>query len=573
MPERIMDGGDILVEVLNSHGVEYIISSPGSEWPPLWEALCRRQAEGEKAPTYVGCRHESLAVGVAAGYYHATGKLAAVILHATVGSLNCATSLQAALHAGTPMLVCAGESIGYGEMEGTDPGSQWGGGGLGEIGGPARMVAPFTKWSATVRTPVTLADTFHRACQIAMASPQGPAFVGVPLEIMLQKTPVGRIPGPPALAPVPQAGEAALEEVARLLIGAHHPVVLTGTAGRDPASVGHLVELAEMLALPVVEAPAPEYTNFPTGHPLHQGYAARPFLAEADVVLLLASTNPWHPPSKGPGPDCKVIDFTPDPERILKPFSGYPCDISVRGEVGPNLKALTQVVRSLKPRGGARAAVFEERAARLRTEHQRRFDTLQEEALAAQEASPVDPRWLGYALNEALPDDAVVVHEMIVHRQVLDSYWERRHPGGYMKSFGGLGQGLSNALGMKLANPDLLVVAALGDGAFNYNPVPSCYGLCQQYGMPILTVIFNNQGYSSQQGSLKTMYPGGFGERVGKEMITGIMPRPDYPKLVEAFGGWGEAVDRGENVVPALKRGLQAVNEGKPALVDVLLSW
>ena len=69
------------------------------------------------------------------------------------------------------------------------------------------------------------------------------------------------------------------------------------------------------------------------------------------------------------------------------------------------------------------------------------------------------------------------------------------------------------------------------------------------------------------------MYPGGFGEKAGREMITGIMPRPDYPKLVEAFGGWGVAVDKGEDVVPAIKRGIQAVKEGKPALVDVLLSW
>ncbi len=573
MPERIMDGGDILVEVLNSHNVEYIIASPGSEWPPLWEALCRRQAEGEKTPTYIGCRHEALAVGAATGYHRATGKLPAVILHATVGSINCATALQAALHDGTPMLVCAGESIGYGEMEGQDPGSQWGAGGLGEIGGPARLVAPYTKWSTMVHTTVTLADTIHRACEIAMASPRGPVFVGLPLELMLQKIPVDHLPTPPALAGTPRVDGAVLEEAARLLIEARHPVVYTGSAGKDPEAMGQLVELAEMLALPVVETPAPEVTNFPTDNPLHQGYSPRPLLNEADVVLLLASVTPWHPPSQGPGPDCKVIDFSPDPERRLKPYSGYPCHISVRGEVGPNLKALTRAVRDLKPRSNARAALYDERAARLHQEHRQRMDKLQEDALASKDASPVDPHWLGYALNEALPDDAIIVHEMIVHRRIVDSYWERRHPGGYMKSYGGLGQGLSNALGMKLAHPDRLVVAALGDGAFNYNPVPSCYGLCQQYGMPILTVIFNNGGYSSQQGSLNTMYPGGFGEKAGKEMITGIAPRPDYPKLVEAFGGWGEAVNRPEEVAPAIKRGIQAVKEGKPALVDVLLSW
>jgi len=64
MVERKMDGGEIFVEILKQHGVEYIIGSPGSEWPPLWEALSRRRAEGEPAPTYINCRHEGLAVGL-----------------------------------------------------------------------------------------------------------------------------------------------------------------------------------------------------------------------------------------------------------------------------------------------------------------------------------------------------------------------------------------------------------------------------------------------------------------------------------------------------------------------------
>ncbi len=111
MAERIMDGGEILIEVLNAHGVEYIIGNPGSESPPMWEALSRRKVEQEEAPSYVNCRHESLAVGAAAGYYLATGKLPVVTLHTSSGSLNCATSLRGARHNQIPMVVCAGESV------------------------------------------------------------------------------------------------------------------------------------------------------------------------------------------------------------------------------------------------------------------------------------------------------------------------------------------------------------------------------------------------------------------------------------------------------------------------------
>ena len=74
-------------------------------------------------------------------------------------------------------------------------------------------------------------------------------------------------------------------------------------------------------------------------------------------------------------------------------------------------------------------------------------------------------------------------------------------------------KGLPNALGMKFAMSDQLVVAAVGDGSFNYNPVVACFGLCQERRMPILTVIFNNHGYASMQGGLPHHYPDGYGAR------------------------------------------------------------
>ena len=217
---------------------------------------------------------------------------------------------------------------------------------------------------------------------------------------------------------------------------------------------------------------------------------------------------------------------------------------------------------------------YEERAARLHENHLRLREAARQEALAAKDATPIDPRWLCHAFNEVVPADAVVVNELIVHRAVLDRYLERSRARSYMRSFGGLGQGLPNALGMKLAMPDQLVVAVVGDGSFNYNPVVACYGLCQERRMPILTVIFNNHGYASMQGGLAHHYPDGYGARGGgRELATSITPRPDYPKLVEAFGGWGQAVDHPAEIVPALQRGIKAVQEGMPALVDVSLAW
>jgi thiamine pyrophosphate-dependent acetolactate synthase large subunit-like protein len=571
MAERILDGGEVLVEVLNNHGVEYIFASPGSEWPPLWEALSRRKAEGDPAPEYVTCRHESLAVGAAGAYWRSTGKLPAVMLHTTVGSLHCATALRGALHEGIPMMVMAGESIGYGEMDMADPGPQWQQE-LSDIGGPTRLLSQVTKWSATIRTVETVADTFHRACMVAQAAPAGPTFVTAPIELLLQKRATPFIPAPPRQAATSLVDEAMITEVAQLLHGAAHPVVIVESAGRDPSTVDTLVQMAELLALPVVEAAVPSCTNFPTDHPLHQGFDVTPFMAEADVVLLLDSPTPWHPASSGPGEGCTIIDFSPNPERHLRAYHGYRIDISVRGPLGPSIGALAAAVLALDPRKGPDAARFEQRAAAFEEMHRARRQGWADEAVAAKDDSPIDPRWAMRVLNEVIPDDALLVYELISHRRQLQPYMERRQPGESLRSFGGLGQGLPNALGMKIANPDKLVVVMLGDGAFNYNPVPSCFGMCQEQGRPILVILLNNLMYQSQQNSLNHMYPEGYGREIGPTFATSIAPHPDYPKLVEAFGGWGIAIDKPEEIVPAIKQGIQAVLDGKPALVDILLS-
>ena len=119
------------------------------------------------------------------------------------------------------------------------------------------------------------------------------------------------------------------------------------------------------------------------------GALSRP-LDQADVILLLESATPWHPPSKGPGAGCKVISIGQDPDRALRPYSGYPCDIQICGSAATNLQALTQIVRDLQ--GPHKSAPYAERTARLHDNHRRLRDTGREEALTdSQATSPACP--------------------------------------------------------------------------------------------------------------------------------------------------------------------------------------
>src|SRR5437773_10296251 len=99
-----MHGGKALVKIFERAGVDYIFSSPGTEWPPVWEALAEAQERGDNRLRYINCRHEALAVAMASGYTKVTGKPQAVLLHATAGPLNAAMFLRAAYQERVPMV-------------------------------------------------------------------------------------------------------------------------------------------------------------------------------------------------------------------------------------------------------------------------------------------------------------------------------------------------------------------------------------------------------------------------------------------------------------------------------------
>ncbi|HEY7678094.1 MAG TPA: thiamine pyrophosphate-binding protein, partial [Candidatus Methylomirabilis sp.] len=391
-----LSGAEALLRLLGQMGVERIFASPGSEWAPVWECLAKPYGPGERIPLYLSSRHEEVAVGMASGYAKASGNLPAVMIHTTAGSLKATMALRGALHEQIPMVVFAGESTGFGEERGADPGQQWLRL-LADVGGPARLVAPCVKWSFGLNSSAILPATIQRACQLARAAPQGPVFISVPMEYLLDTMSTN----PPAAAAVPHAAAAdprAIDELARALAQAVSPVIVTEQVGRSVRAVEHLVALAELLGAPVVEGWQPVYVNFPRTHPLYGGVDTRGYLQEADLVFLLAAVAPWHPPSSAPGPDTKVVVLDGNPLRPQLPFWGYRADLVVTGDVEPSLAMLVERAgRILGP--GARTGMAE----RWRTRHQERREALGREGLAVANMTPIDPRWLAHELNRALP--------------------------------------------------------------------------------------------------------------------------------------------------------------------------
>ena len=268
-PNTRQDGGEAILEAFRNLDIDYIISSPGSEWAPVWEALARQQINETPGPRYINCWHETTAVDIAAGYTRVTGPNAGSAAPRRRGLLQGSMGVHGAMLGEVPMLVCSGEATSYGEDPEIDPQAQWYRN-LSVVGGPDRFANVFTKWSGRATSPHTLYEQLVRAGELAQRVPQGPTFLDVPIETMIHSW-----TAPDKLRAVPTAPKTRptnddIAELAGLIERSQSPLIITDSAGRDVAGFNNLVALAELFAIPVVESAA-LYANFPKSHPALPG--------------------------------------------------------------------------------------------------------------------------------------------------------------------------------------------------------------------------------------------------------------------------------------------------------------
>jgi acetolactate synthase I/II/III large subunit len=566
-----MHGGKALVKIFERAGVDYIFSSPGTEWPPVWEALAEAEERGETGVGFLNCRHEALAVAMASGYTKLTGKPQAVLLHATAGPLNAAMHLRAAYQERVPMVILAGECAAFGEESRLpDPGNQWVHD-LTDIGGPAELLRRCVKWSERVTASSILVPSVERAMQIAVEPPAGPVLLGVPFESMLDEVSLPEDDKPNRVARPIAVDDAAIQEAVGILLGAQRPVLVTEHAGRTASAVNLLVDLCQSLAIPVMESFRPAFLNFPRNHPLYLPYDGRR-IESADLVLVADAVTPWYPLSKGPKVGAKVVFLGDEYPYSRLPFWGYKVDLAL---VAPPSATLASLLARLKASEGfvANRAAYEERARQIGEEHEELMAAMQREAAEHRNDVPVDPRWLCRALSESMPPNAAVVEETTVHRTLIQNMIPRAEPMSYIaRVTGGLGVSLGYALGAKLALKERPVFVLVGDGGFHYNPVPSCLGLAQEYRLPIIVVVFNNQRYLSMERGLLKYYPEGASKKTGIHFGGPILPNPDYRLYAEIYGGYGVRVTDPKEIQPAVARSLEHSAAGRLAVIDVVLS-
>ena len=333
------NGADVLLEQLERQGVDCIFASPIAVMAPIWEALARRG--DARGPRYFRCRHELLAMGLASGYYKATGRSQVVFLPSSLGVQNGSMGLHTALQERIPVTVLSPDTLSYGEDPAADPGPEWPSL-LVDLVGPARNAEAVTKWAHRARTGAEMVNELRRASFIAQSVPLGPTLLEIPFDLLMGPGPVDV---PDWVSPVPVvAARPQIDQAAQILAHAENPVIVTEHGGRTDAQRAALVSIAESLSAPVFEFMMPAYHNFPRSHPLYGAGPVEDVLAAADAILLAGCNGPWHPPRQPLRPGCAVIHLDEDPLRPRAAYWGYPTTHAIPGSLEPNLEALADAL-------------------------------------------------------------------------------------------------------------------------------------------------------------------------------------------------------------------------------------
>jgi acetolactate synthase-1/2/3 large subunit len=514
--------------------------------------------------------HEQAAVSMAHGYYNVTQQPQMVLVHTLPGTANALGGIINAASANVPVFLCAGRTpITEGELRGgKSQNIHW----RQESRDQGGVVREFVKWDYEIRTNKNLAAVVSRAYKIAMSEPRGPVYMTLPREWLAEAMESTEVFAPDALSPATktQADQASLEKTAEWLIGAESPLIVTKYLGRNPQAVQYLVELADLLAIPVVQQLT--YVNFPTDHPLYLGTQPAKYVRNADVLFFIDTDVPWEPPNRNILRDgVKIIHLERDPLFTGIPGWGFPADLPVTGCSDVTLPALNAIIRQKIAAGTVAKSKLEERRKQTEAEHAAVIREMDASTESVKNQNPIHPYWLSKCIGDAMDETTIIANETITSK--LAEVIHLNRPGSMFNTplAGHLGWGLGAAIGMKLGAPEATVIAAEGDGSYMFCAPTACHFTAQKYRIPFLTVIYNNQTWNASLNAARGLFPDGVAARTRNFPGTDLTPSPNFEFTAQACGAYAARVEEPSELPDAIAKALKVVKEdGRQALLNVI---
>lgn len=576
VPSEQRWGSDVIVDLLHQYNLPYAALNPGASYRGLHDSIINY---GQNYPRMMLCQHEETAVQIAHGYAKASGKPMVAIVHNLVGLLHSNMAVYYAYIDRAPIFIVG--ATGPMDESKRRPRIDW----THTANVQGQAVRDYTKWDYQPTVVDGVPESFARAYGVMMTQPQGPIYMCY--DAWLQEKQLDHeVPLPPPFAmavPTQLAPDpAALQKAVELLVRAQRPVILAEFSGRDHAAFHSLVEFAETLAIPVFDVNS--RLNFPSNHPLNMSMVKDVF-RDADLILCL-DVRDWEKPTVELNSttrelnnivpaDAKWIDigfgdielssWAMDYQRLLH------ADLRILGDTTLAIPALNELAR-------ARVQADPDLAALVR---QRLDDTAQKhKAARARWAAQARENWDQSPLS--LPRlasevwDVIKDEDWVLTANTLEDWTRKlwnfdkpyRHPG---KSLGTATQ-IGISLGVALAHRDAgrLVVDIQPDGDLMFDA--GALWVAAKHRIPMLIVMYNNRAYYNDWEHQIRMAKHR-GTDLGKAHIGMDMddPAPDFATMARSMGWYAEGpIERGEDVGPALKRAIERVKAGQPALIDTI---
>ncbi|MBN1614573.1 MAG: hypothetical protein JW950_08930 [Deltaproteobacteria bacterium] len=527
-------GGRLAVKALKREGVECIFALSGGHVDPLFQACIDEKVR------LIDVRHEQAAAFMADGWARVTGKPGIAAVTAGPGVTNAVTGLWNAYECLSPIIVFGGKAPLF-EFE------------LGSLQdlNSLSLVESVTKWRRAGYETRRIPEYVSMAFRQALGGRPGPVYLEFPADLLftqVEESDAVFCNGYRAESR-PQGDPGQVKRAVDLLLAAQRPIAIAGSGVYWSQAGEELRELIEIIGLPLTLIQMGRGV-VPEDHPCCFG-PTRIGTKQADVVLLIGTRLNYGLNFGRPGlfgADQKWIQIDIEPTEIGR---NRTIEIGIAGDAKA---VLGQMVEQARVRWGdkKKSDWLEECRAYIKGRQE------QLEAEMNSDSVPIHPARLCREIRDFIDRDAVIAMDggdtTVWGAAVLKGY----RPGHWLDNgpTGCLGVGIPFAMAAKVARPDKQVLLLNGDGSFGLNGME--FDTMIRHNIPVVCVICNDEAWGMM------MHPQ---QAMGEDRVIGTrLGFRRYDRMVEGLGGYGEAVERPEDIRPALQR---AFASGLPACVNV----
>ena len=512
-----MKASELFVKCLENEGVEYIFGIPGEENLDVMDALLDSKIK------FVTCRHEQGAAFMADVYGRLTGKAGVCLATLGPGATNLVTGVADGNMDHAPMVAIAGQA-GTTRLHKESH----------QVLDLEEMFRSITKYSARLLTPNIISEVVRKAFKVAQTEKTGATFIEFPENIA--EMDVEDHPLPIKHAPIAEPSMEKVERAAQIISESKYPIVLAGNGVIRNRAWKQLADFAKKLNLPVANTFMAKGV-IPFKHPMALGSAglqANDYVScgfsKADVIICIGyDLVEYHPYLWHPTKDRIIIHIDQNPAEV---DMYYPVEVGVIGDIKHSLNRIADVCaphpgNNLK---GLRNALIEDM-----NQH------------SEDNSVPMKPQKIIWDLRTAMDMDGIAISDVGAHKMWMSRMFRCEYPNTCLISngFASMGIAVPGAIAAKLVYPDRHVVAVTGDAGFMMNSQE--IETAMRLNTPIVILIWNDAAY----GLIEWKQMNQFGRKSNIDFTN-----PDFVKYAESFGAKGYRIEKGEDLLPTIKKAL-----------------